>query len=328
MTDTERPTTLAGLVSAEAEDIYRRLCSAGPLRAGTPEGAVDLRSPGLVELLDLGIAFRSGHDDELIRPVAPAVALRILIEARQDEMVSFQNRILDGWSKLGELLPTALDSGRTDGTLDGVRALTRFEEVVTRAAELYSAPKARLRGTETGAFPTRRGGDRTRTAPPPLTRAGTRIQMMYETGCQGTSAGASTIERSVRAGEEVRLRHRLPVTMLHVDDAIALVTTDRAGRTAVLVQAPAVIAMLAEWFDLLWENPTTMTYPVGGTATALNPVQRDVLTLMLANDDETIARRLRMSVTTVRRHIKAIYQALGVNSRFAAGMAAAKLNWI
>jgi DNA-binding NarL/FixJ family response regulator len=106
------------------------------------------------------------------------------------------------------------------------------------------------------------------------------------------------------------------------------VATDRAGQHAVLVQAPAVVAMLAEWFDLLWENQTTMTYPVGGTDTALNSVQRDVLKLMLANDDETIARRLRMSVTTVRRHIKAIYQALGVNSRFAAGMAAAKLNWI
>jgi DNA-binding NarL/FixJ family response regulator len=57
-------------------------------------------------------------------------------------------------------------------------------------------------------------------------------------------------------------------------------------------------------------------------------VQRNVLTLMLSSDDETIARRLELSVTTVRRHIKAIYRALGVNSRFAAGMAAAKLNWL
>lgn len=319
MTDTERPATLAGLVSADAEDCYQRLCVSGSLRPGSSDGAVD---PGLAELLDLGIAFRSGRDDGLVLPVAPAVALRILIEARQDEMVSFQNRILDGWSKLGELLPAALDSGTAHGTTDGVRVLTRFEDVVTRAAELYSAPKTRLRATETGAFPALPRGDRGKVPSQSTVRGGTRHQLMYEVGY------APVIERSPLPGEEVRLRHRLPITMVHVDDAIALVATDRAGQTAVLVQAPAVVAMLAEWFDLLWENPTTMTYPVGGTDTALNPVQRDVLTLMLANDDETIARRLRMSVTTVRRHIKAIYQALGVNSRFAAGMAAAKLDWI
>jgi DNA-binding CsgD family transcriptional regulator len=324
MTEIEQPATLAGLVSTEAEEAYQRLRVAGMPRTGSPDGAVAPRTPGIAELLDLGIAFRSGHDDGLIRPVAPAVALRILIEARQDEMVSFQNRILDGWSKLGKLLPTALDGGRAAGRIDGIQVLTRFEDIVTRAAELYSAPKTRLRGTETGVLPTRPTGARMLSAP----RGGARCQMIYEIDYQSTRAGASVVARSERAGEEIRLRHRLPITMLHVNDAIALVATDRAGRTAVLVQAPAIVAMLAEWFDLLWDNPTTMAYPVGGTETALSPVQRDVLKLMLANDDETIARRLRMSVTTVRRHIKAIYLALGVNSRFAAGMAAAKLNWI
>lgn len=328
MTDTERPTTLAGLVSAEAEEIYQRLRMSGTLRTGTANDAVDPRSAGVAELLDLGIAFRSGHDDELIRPVAPAVALRILIEARQHEVMSFQNRILDGWTKLGKLLPSALDGGQAEGKLDGIRVLTRLEDIVTRAAELYSAPKTRLRGTETGVFPTRPSGDRVRVPPSTALRGGARFQMIYEIDYQRTNAGASIIERSHQAGEEIRLRHRLPMKMLHVDDAIALVATDRAGQQAVLVQAPAVVAMLAEWFDLLWENQTTMSYPVGGTDTALNAVQRDVLKLMLANDDETIARRLRMSVTTVRRHIKAIYQALGVNSRFGAGMAAAKLKWI
>jgi DNA-binding CsgD family transcriptional regulator len=328
MTDTGRPATLAGLVSAEAEETYQRLCTAGALRIGTSEGAVDPRSAGIAELLDLGVAFRSGQDDALVRPVAPAVALRILIEARQHEMVSFQNRILDGWTRLGKLLPTALDGGNGEERLDGIRVLTTFEDVVTRAAELYSAPKTRLRGTETGVFPTRPSGDRVRVPPPSALRGGARFQMIYEVDYQTTDAGASIIERSLRAGEEVRLRHWLPVKMLHVDDAIALVAADRAGQNAVLVQAPAVVAMLAEWFDLLWESPTTMAYPVGGTGTALTPAQCDVLKLMVANDDETIARRLGVSVSTVRRHIKAIYRALGVNSRFAAGMAAAKLNWI
>lgn len=315
MTNVERVPTLAGLVCPDAEETYRRLRAAGTLRAGTAPGDVDPASPGVVELLDLGIAFRTGPDDRLIRPVDPAAALRLAIAARQHDMISFHNRILDGWARLSHLLPSAVDGG---GNVAGIRVLTRMADIVTRTAELYAAPKNRLRATENGAFPPRPPGDRT-----PLTDA--RRQVLYEIDYQHGGAGGRAVERAAEAGEEVRLRHRLPLRMIHVDDAVALVATEQG---AALVQVPAVVTMLGEWFDLLWDHPATMAYPVGGTAPSLNPVQRNVLTLMLSSDDETIARRLELSVTTVRRHIKAIYRALGVNSRFAAGMAAAKLNWL
>lgn len=326
MTESERTATLAGLVSAGADEIYQRLRATGALRAGSAHGEVDPDDPAVAELLDLGVAFRSGPGDRLIRPVDPAVALRLLIEARQSELISFQSRILDGWTRLSGMLPSVLDGG-TGGKVDGVRVLTRTEEVVTRAAELCSAPKVRLRGTETGSFP-RRDEDRLRVPPPASLRAGVRYQLLYEIDCQRTEIGASTIDRCATAGAQTRLRVRLPVRMLHVDDAVALLAADRSTATAVLVQAPAILAMLAEWFDLLWDHPTTMVHPVGGRRPGLTAVQREVLKLMLTGDDGTIARRLELSVTTVRRHIKAIYGELGVNSRFAAGMAAAKLNWI
>lgn len=313
MTQAERLPTLAGLVSQDAEETYRRLRLAGALRVGTCADEVDPTSPGVAELLDLGIACRTGPDERLIRPVDPAAALRMAITARQHDMISFQHRILDGWARLSHLMPSVVDGG---GKTAGITALTRTTDIITRTAELCAAPKNRLRGTENGAFPTRPS------IPPARTPA--RRQMIYEIDYQRTDPGARVVDRAAGAGEEVRLRPRVPCKMLHVDDAVALVTTEQG---AVLVHAPALVTMLAEWFDLLWAHPTTMAYPVG-TESGLNPVQRNVLTLMLASDDETIARRLEMSVTTVRRHIKAIYRALGVNSRFAAGMAAAKLNWI
>ena len=46
-----------------------------------------------------------------------------------------------------------------------------------------------------------------------------------------------------------------------------------------------------------------------------------------ANDD-AIAHRLGISVTTVRRYIAAIIERLGVSSRFAAGAAAQRKGWI
>jgi DNA-binding CsgD family transcriptional regulator len=319
MTDAVRTSALAGLVSAEAERLYRRLRAVGALRNNDAD--VRVESPALAELLTRGVAFR--HGDE-IRPVDPAAALRILIAARQDEMLDAQSRILDGWSRLSKMLPSALDNS-TGGLSDGVRVLTRIEEVVTHTAELCAVATRRLRAMEAGSPPARTGAVHRPSAPPD----GADYQVLYDCDHLTSDAGVRLVERSVAAGQQVRLRSRMPITMLHVDDNVALVTTDHAAPTALLVQSPALLEVLADWFDLLWHHPTTMTYPVGGADSVLTAPQRDILKLMLGGGgDDAIARRLSLSVTTVRRHIKSIYLLLGVNNRFAAGMAAAKQNWI
>jgi DNA-binding CsgD family transcriptional regulator len=323
MRESERSPVFGGLVSPAAESLYLRLRAAGSMRGDD----FDRNNPEAGQLLELGLAFRSGEHDELVRAVEPAVALRLLLEIRQRELMSAQRHILDGWAKLAGMLPSAFDGRSAEGT-DGVRLLTSLEEVVTRAAELYPSPKRRLRGTETGVFVTRPTEHRLRVPPFAAVRAGVRFQMIYQADYLSTPAGSKIIDSSARSGEQVRLRAKMPIKMLHVDDSVALVGLDRSARTALLVWAPAILAQLAEWFDLLWDEPATICYPVGGADPLLTEQQIQVLKLMPTGDDDAIARKLGVSVTTVRRHVKAIYQALGVNSRFAAGMAAAKRNWI
>lgn len=317
---------LAGLVSAAAEALYLRLRASRSARLGTGTGEVDPDATATVELLDLGLVFRSGNDDNLIRPVNQAVALQLLIEHRQDELLSAQRRIIDGWSKLAELLPRDVGGIAPDG-IDGVTPVSDFDDVVTKAAELYPLARRRMRGVETGEFPTRATKERIRTPPRAALNSGARYQMIYQVSYLSTPAGAAVITESAQRGEEVRLRPELPIKMLHIDDAVALVSTDRSANTALLVRAPAMLAMLAEWFDLLWNDSATMTHDGSGDP-ALTESQRRVLELMAVDGDEAIARRLNMSITTVRRHVKAIYLALGTDSRFAAGAAAAKRGWI
>jgi hypothetical protein len=323
MSESDRSLTLAGLVSQEAELLYRRLTAAGSM------GADNFRASGTaaVELLDTGIAFHSGHDDSLIRPVEPATALRLLLGRRQGELVRQQERIMAGWQRLTALLPPAFD-GSPNSQVDGVRLMTNFDEVVTRAAELYPSPKQRLRGTETGSFPTRPTKNRIRVPPEGSVRAGVRFQMIYHSGYLDTKAGSEIIRDSARSGEEVRLRDRMPIKMLHVDDSIALVGIGHAAQTALLVRSDAILAMLAEWFDLLWTDPSTVRLPDDTNEPSPDEIQLRVLRMMPTDDDTAIARRLKLSVSTVRRHIKAIYLMLGVNNRFAAGMVAAKRGWI
>lgn len=321
MVTPERTHPLAGLVSPAAETLYLRLRARKSLPLGTGHGELDPGSPGLAELLDLGLAFHCGEYEHLVRPVDQAVALRLLLEHRQSELVDKQNRIIEGWNRLTTLLPMNTGGGST-GELDGVLPLASTEEVVTRAAELYPSARRRMRCTDSGAVASRSTKDRLRSVVR-RTPPGARFQMI----CPVDRSGSPFFPTVPGSTDEVRLRATVPITMLHVDDTAALVTPGAGTQGALLIRAPAIISMLAEWFDLLWTDPATMA-PDGHKDQTLSDMQRRVLELMAVEGDETIARRLGTSLTTVRRHVKAIYTALGVDNRFAAGVAAAKRGWI
>jgi DNA-binding NarL/FixJ family response regulator len=102
-----------------------------------------------------------------------------------------------------------------------------------------------------------------------------------------------------------------------------------------VVRAPVIIAALRDYFELLWDRATPVGpsrarrpegRPQGGGLTA---AQQTVLRLMAeGHQGGAIATRAGISTTSVRRHIKAIMEKLGVNSGFAAGAAAQRRGWI
>jgi DNA-binding NarL/FixJ family response regulator len=117
--------------------------------------------------------------------------------------------------------------------------------------------------------------------------------------------------------------------MLHVDDAVALLAIDRTATNALLVRAPAMVAALGEWFDLLWDDEATLLAGPARPQQGPTDEQRQLLRLMYGGaSDSLIANRLNTSVSTVRRRIRALCAELGVAGRFAAGAAAAKRGWL
>jgi len=125
------------------------------------------------------------------------------------------------------------------------------------------------------------------------------------------------------------VRSTVPVKMMLVDDSVALVTIDESGLGGALhVRSPALLALLSEWFDLLWDDPTSTVLGEEGSV-ELSPVQRKVLHLMASGlTDTAIAHKCGTSARSVRRHVSVIMEKLGADSRFAAGMAAAKRGWL
>lgn len=216
--------------------------------------------------------------------------------------------------------------GSSNGDGKDVRIISEASEVTLLAAGLYRSANRLLRGTITGGAPTRSIDEAVLCPPAEAIAADVEYRMIYDAAHASTSWDLGSIERSVKAGEQSRVRQTVPVRMMHVDDAIALVTM--SPHEALLVQSQPLLVLLAQWFDLLWDDPGTTL--VGEPATVeLSPVRRMVLCLLVSGlTDEAIAHRTDTSVRTIRRHVKAILDDLGVDTRFAAGAAAAKRGWV
>jgi DNA-binding CsgD family transcriptional regulator len=322
---------LAGLVSQPAERLYARLLEAGWLEIGPGAEQISLTDPAAAELVDARIAYRSHIHQERLLPVARATALQLLLTRQHADIMARQQTAIDGWELLDSILTTSVEPGRSRaGRVDSlVEVITGIEDLNHISYELYHSAKRELLGLTTGKFGRPIEQQSALTPSAPATTRGAQFRMIYDAEVAANPAGARIIEVSAQDGEHVRIRSKLPLKMLHVDDSVALVAlTVTAVDGSLLVRSPALLAALREWFEYMWNDEGT-TVVDGVASQSLSAIQRQILRLLSSGmSDEAIARACNASVRTVRRHIAVVLEMLGVNSRFAAGAMAAKRGWI
>lgn len=315
-----------GLVSDEAAVAYEGLCAASGLPEDVGAGAVDVESPAVAELLQAGLICFSGSG--VVRAVHPAIALRRLLDRQHRHLSALQANLATAWEQYAAVVSPMTGLVGALGS-DGVGVVRDRAEVARLAAGLYRSARKLLRGTFTAGSETGPTIGGALLPPADAVAAGVEFRVLYDVERATSPDGADAIKRAVAAGEQARIRKTLPVNVLLVDDAVALVTIDETGSDgAVHVRSPAMLSLLAGWFDALWLAPDS-TSVSGPEPAELTPARHKVLCLMASGlADEAIARRTGTAVRTVRRHIGAILQILQVDSRFAAGAAAVRRGWL
>ena len=123
---------------------------------------------------------------------------------------------------------------------------------------------------------------------------------------------------------EIRTLGELPERMIIFDREIAFLSTPGIRGGAAVVHEPTAVQYLCGIFDHLWDSAIPFRgEPVSASISDLVK-QRIVRLLAEGAKDEVIARRLALSVRTVRKHISEISQTLGAESRFQAGVLASR----
>lgn len=137
-----------------------------------------------------------------------------------------------------------------------------------------------------------------------------------------------TLALRASVGEEIRLMAQMPTRMFiigttHVilPEPLGFVDEPRS-----LVRQRGWVEAMILWFESMWEQATPYS-PSGGRSAG------DLRTFLLQQlsagaQDEQIARRLGVSLRTVRRRVADLMAELGADSRFQAGVEAAKRGWI
>jgi DNA-binding transcriptional ArsR family regulator len=328
--DTEfRASPLAGLgIGAASERVYRAVLrdpglSVEQLSLATGRAPDDLRAD-LEPLIERDLVRVS---DNTIRPEPPSFALRrnvaresrrIADAARALEQVEAELRryVLEHQvSRRAEWAPVPVDVIPGRQLVDVLETLvaTTSGEMLFLRPDQWQQPDGLQMDRHVAT----------------AVSAGRRSRALYPVALVDALPIVSVRSRA-DAGEQVRMLADVPSQIaIFGGEAVVLPETWGGGPigAALLLREASVVQAGRALFEELWRRATSV--PGFGDDDAPDAARRQLLELLAGGvKDEQIARASGLSLRTVRRRIAALLAELGVDSRFQAGMEAARRGWL
>ncbi|HXH77390.1 helix-turn-helix transcriptional regulator [Nocardioides sp.] len=143
------------------------------------------------------------------------------------------------------------------------------------------------------------------------------------------SEAPEALQNRARIGEQIRVIPELPTRMfiLGQDHAVLPEPLGISDEPRVHVRQRSIVTALTYWFESLWAQAAPV--PDLDMGEARPDLRRFLLEQLVAGaTDEIIARKLGISLRTVRRRVAAMMADLGVDTRFQAGVEACRRGWI
>ncbi|MFD9128601.1 LuxR C-terminal-related transcriptional regulator [Kitasatospora sp. NPDC059571] len=286
--------------------------------------AEDEFEAAVAELRRLGLLQPTTGTGSGLAAVSVASAVRHLLD--------------DAGGTLGALFDTVRRTG------DGIEQLhSRYlplqpgppaHELVQGADRIAALLEDAARGARTEALSLRPGQDHSPAAlDGKLARErialdhGVRLRTVYPAAALHHPAVLAHVQELTAAGAGIRVAHTLPLWLIAVDTTLAVLPAPGTPDAALVVRDRAVLAVVRELFEYFWAAawvpPDLLGRPLPDDR------HREVLRLLAAGlTDQAIARKLEVSERTVRRLVADLTGDLGAQSRFQAGVHAARQGWI
>jgi predicted transcriptional regulator len=269
---------------------------------------------GLSRLETMGLVSRQGRPARFV-PAAPDMAVEALILRRQEELERCRiaaATLLDEYRAAGQST-----SGLVEVIVGREATLQRFRQLLSAASrEVLMFDKPPYIGPVENPLEL------------DVLRRGVTWKAVYAPEAVELPERMAQLRVWQQAGEQARICAHLPLKLVMVDRALALLpitadgTSNGEEHTAILVHPCSLLTTLGMLFDMLWEQslPLRGKGQLARSGPCLDEIDRTMLQLLTAGlKDEAIARHLDVSVRTVRRRLSSLMAAHGLTTRFQLG---------
>lgn len=316
---------LLGLDHAAAR-VYLTLLDRAPAPLSVIAAGAGMDGPELAgaygALVDAGLASAAEAEADLVAPVPPAAGLEILARHRAAEVE--ESRIAVGG---------AFDSFRRQRLAaynDDLVEVVTGEAVGPRIRQAWASAREQIRQFESPPYFPLPGA--TDDALATLARGVTQRVVYSRESLEHPGHLKEVIEPCVRAGEQARVLPSVPVKLVIIDEAYALVSLSikeaDVHNTMLVVQPCGLLSALMALFEQSWQN----ALPFQGRTTrpgGLPPADRRLLWLLAGGaSDDVIARELGISRRTLYRRLQILMARLGAANRFQMALQAQRSGWL
>ncbi|MFC8271068.1 LuxR family transcriptional regulator [Streptomyces sp. NPDC057271] len=306
--------------------VYLALLEQAPAPLSAIGAAVGLGGAELAaaygELADAGLASAAEGVADVVAPVSPASGLEILARHRAAELEESRIAVGGAFESFRRRRLAAYD--------DHLVEVVTGDAVGPRMRLAWSSARERIRQLESPPYFPHSGA--TEDALATLARGVTQRVVYARESLAYPGRLKEAIEPCVEAGEQARVLPSVPVKLLIIDDAYALVSLSikeaDVVNTLLVVQPSGLLSALVALFEQSWTN----ALPFHGHTTrpgGLPPGDRRLLWLLAGGaTDDVIARELGISRRTLFRRLEVLMARLGAANRFQLALQAQRSGWL
>jgi DNA-binding CsgD family transcriptional regulator len=275
----------------------------------------------LSRLLDNGLIQQLDTDATTFAVAAPQDALAALVHRKRGDLARMQVRI----EEIAERLRT--DQHGAGGSL--VELLEGEDAIITAISTIQVNARKEIMGID--APPYIDGQSLNQVELSQLAR-GISYRFIYTPEALTRRPEClTTMRQCVEAGEEARILPGATMKMVIADRTVAMLPASYENpdpTVRILVHSKALVDLLVWVWETLWARATPVDQDAGPVA-GLAARDKELLSLLAAGlKDRSIARAMGVAERTVGRRLIELMNELGVETRFQAGVQAARRGWL
>ncbi|CAL9451751.1 hypothetical protein SUDANB174_02446 [Streptomyces sp. enrichment culture] len=283
----------------------------------------------LDRLAELTLLRESREEPGGLRVLSLEVALDVMLRRQEQAVLQQQQRLTAAKLEAARVVAERAERRpRTEGTPDA-DVLLGLDAIQERLELLAKDLRSECLGVMPGGAQSQASLDASRPLDEEAMNRGVELLTLYQDSVRNDPATLDYARWMSEAGGQVRTAPLLPPRFLVFDRRIAVVPLDPEDtrRGALCTREPAVVATLCALFFQAWE--TAVPLGNGRTGDGLTAGEKLLLKLLASGlTDDAAAKRLGVSLRTVRQQVSSLMERLNARSRFEAGLKAAQMGWI